>query len=87
MCGCTKGTNGLVNSTSCSGKVSDLHKIRNNLITLERITTDPDKKIEYKEMRSDVEQLLIEAVESCPDLQTINALKEYVENEFSIYNN
>lgn len=87
MCGCTRGGGWPINSTGCGGKTADLHEIRNNLITLEKLATTPEKKAEYKGIRDDVEQLLKDAVDTCPDLQTINALKEYIENEFSNYNN
>lgn len=87
MCGCRGADNSLVTNSSCSGKVSELHKIRNNLITLEKLTTDTDKKVEYKSVRADVEQLLKDSVETCPDLQTVIILKEYVNSEFAIYNN
>ena len=76
MCGCTSGSNGLVNSSGCSGRVSDLHKVRNTLITLETLAETPDKKEEYKGVRTDVEQLLKETVEAYPDLQTVVTLKE-----------
>lgn len=87
MCGCTSGINGPVNSTSCYGRSADLHKIRNNLITLERLVGDQEQIDEYQGVRRDVEQLLKDAVEACPDLQTITNLRQYIENEFSKYNN
>ena len=87
MCGCTGDKNGLVNSTACQGRVSDLHKVRNRLITIEKLAKTPEKKEEYKEVRGQVEELLKDSVGSCPSLEIISGLKDYVDNEYTIYNN
>lgn len=85
MCGCgsvagsSSGSKGT--STACYGRVSDLHIIRNSLITLERVTKDPAKKIEYKELRTQVEVMLKDSATTCPDLATIIALKTFIANQ------
>lgn len=88
MCGCrTSSSKVVVNSTNCGSKTADLHKVRNDLILLEKLTTDPAKLEEYRTVRSQVEVLIKDAVESCPSLQTVSGLKQYVKDEFANYNN
>lgn len=82
MCGCVSGSIGgsKGSSTACQGKFSDLHIIRNSLITLERTTKDAAKKQEYKEVRAQVEAMLKSST-TCPDLTTIVAFKNYIANQ------
>ena len=73
------------NSSGCGGKIKELQEIRNKLITLEKIT-EGEKRQEYKDVRTQVEELLKTSGEACPDLEIIVGLKEYVNNECAINN-
>lgn len=85
MCGCTGGKNYTVDGKGCSGRISDLQRIRNSLITLEKLTKGP-KKQEYKDVRTEIEVLLREASTTCPDPAIVSGLKNYVSNEYTINN-
>jgi len=81
MCNCNKTGN-----TRCAGKESELQIVRNQLITLEKLAT-PEKVVEYKDVRSNIETLLKESGNTCPDAIIVSGLKNYIANEYAIYNN
>ena len=88
MCGCSGGISSRASgtSTSCSGRVGELQTIRNQLITLEKIS-EGVKLQEYKSVRSDIEELMKEASTTCPEASVVNGLKTYIANEYTSNNN
>lgn len=83
MCGCTGGTSSQkVSGRGCSGNTAELHKIRNSLITLWRVTGD----LKYKETRTQVEELLKNSSTQCPEFSLISELKNYIVNEYTVNN-
>lgn len=77
MCSCNTGTN-----TSCSGRVGELQKIRNQLITLEKLVSG-DKLEEYRGIRTEVETLMRDSSTSCPEAAVVLGLKSYIDNEYA----
>ena len=88
MCGCTGGLSSRASSssTSCSGKIGDLQKIRNQLITLEGVSTGL-KLQEYKDVRADLEEVIRTSTTTCPEASVVIGLKNYIANEYASNNN
>jgi len=72
-------------SNSCGGKLNSLVAARNTLITISKLTSDPQLKEDYKEARTELEEMLKESATTCPDMVKLNALLQYVNNEYSKY--
>lgn len=90
MCGCSSGiVFGKSGSNSCRSTSNLLYDARNKLAILFNITTDPELKAQYKSDRTEVEQLIDDSNTSgvCPDYSTVVAIVNYVNNEYSKYNN
>jgi|31_taG_2_1085359.scaffolds.fasta_scaffold02517_1 hypothetical protein len=89
MCGCSFGGYSKSSSTACSGKSSKLEDSRNTLAILQNITNDQDLKVQYKELRLEIESILKEIYSegTCPELSVVNAIVTEVENERTNYYN
>jgi hypothetical protein len=89
MCGCSFGGYSKSSSTACSGKLSKLEDSRNKLAILQNITKDTNLKLQYKNLRTEVESILKEIYSegTCPELPVVNAIVTEVENEYANYYN
>lgn len=90
MCGCSSGTTfGKSGSNTCRNTSSLLYDARNKLAILFNITTNPGLKAQYDSDKMEVEQLINDSNTSgvCPDYAIVIAIVNYVNNEYSKYNN
>lgn len=83
-CGCGVGKS-KVNGRACQGKVNILQTTRNRLISLGRLATTDEKVLEYKNQQNNLEEIIKDSVKTCPDMATVNLLKQYVDNEYTNY--
>jgi hypothetical protein len=89
MCGCSFGGYSKSSSAVCNGKLSKLEDSRNKLAILQNITKDTNLKMQYKNLRTEVESILkdIYSEGTCPELSVVNAIVTEVENEYANYYN
>jgi|32_taG_2_1085360.scaffolds.fasta_scaffold06185_7 hypothetical protein len=70
------------NSNLCNGKFNELRSLRNQLVTLYNTTKDINKKAEYKELLSQLDEVRKDT-KNCPSREFLQGIKDYIENERS----
>jgi len=70
------------NSNLCNGKLNELRSLRNQLVTLYNTTKDINKKAEYKELLSQLDEVRKDT-KNCPSREFLQGIKDYIENERS----
>lgn len=77
MCDCNKVTG------VCSEQVRELKRLRVEIKTLQRVSTNSVKKKEYRQKALDIETLIEHYSESkeCPGREVITQVRNYVKNE------
>lgn len=64
----------------CGKKNKELRSLRNQIVTLHNTTKDYDKKVGYKEILSNINEVS-KNIDSCPEKILLSSLRDYIENE------
>lgn len=85
MCGCNGGSSGARVGGSCGGTLKALRSSKNRIQTLYTLEQDPVKKEEYLDVKRAIEDKLNRAAVECPKQSDVEALKIYIQNEYTKY--
>lgn len=87
MCGCggNGGFSGMSSGGACGGLVKTLRTVKNKTQTLYTLETDPNKKAEYLAIKQQIEGMIALSITTCPSSPDVEALKIYVNNEYTKY--
>jgi len=74
-CGCSKA------GSVCGGDKTKLKSLRNRIVTLYNTSKDAEKRREYKEVRTGVDEVIKSS--ACPDKKFLAYIKNYVDSEYN----